>query len=229
MKPNAIIMPCELTVHVALVQSEDLVRLNAIQSPVNGLDLSSLNSLSHRTRAVRLSDLKHMVLTQPCTALRLKLDAEEPPALSGTAEVEMCVEHAGMGHALVAWFSAALDEAVEVSTAPGIGEPMRGYSWGQCAHFLPGMSVRAGETLLLTTCWNDKGLSFATRRVRELPQHLRKPESAKPRRSSVTQTAAPAQAEALRSKLSEGKASGKSVTMNIFPISEASAPAMAPL
>ena len=43
--------------------------------------------LSHRTRAVRLAELKHVILTKPVTALRLQLDALKTPALEGEVEV----------------------------------------------------------------------------------------------------------------------------------------------
>ena len=163
LSPTAAVLPCALEVHVALVQSEDLARINSITEPVGGLDLSALNTLSHRTRAVRLSELKHVVLTKACTALRLDLDAEEPPELEGESEVEIHVAQTGTAHAVVSWFTAHLDHngSIAVSTAPGVAEPMRGHSWGQSAHFLPGgVQVTRHQTLRLNARWSDNGVTF---------------------------------------------------------------------
>ena len=164
LQPTATVIPCELEVHAVFVESEELARLNSVSEPVAGLDLSALNRLSHRTRAVRLSELRHEMLTNPVMALRLKLDKLEAPAAEGEAEIELPVKHSGKAHAIVAWFTAYLDErrTILVSTAPGVAEPMRGYSWGQSAHFLPaGTRLKANETVRLKTRWTDKGISFA--------------------------------------------------------------------
>ena len=159
------VVPCAIEVHAALVESEDLARLNSVTEPVSGLDLSALNELSHRTRAVRLADLEHVMLTKAVTALRLQLDGEEPPASEGEVEVEMPVERSGKAHAICAWFTAYLDAqgSFTICTAPGVAEPMRGYSWGQSAHFLPAPvpMLCVNETVRLRTRWTDKGLSFA--------------------------------------------------------------------
>ena len=56
---------------------------NAVTQPVVGLDLTALNGLSHRTRAVRLHEHRHVILTEPCVAIRLVLDGETPPELTG--------------------------------------------------------------------------------------------------------------------------------------------------
>jgi len=164
LSPTATILPCALEVHAALIESDELMRLNAVSGEVSGIDLSALNQLSHRTRAVRLNDLRHVMLTKPVTALRLNLDGDEPPATEGEVEVELQVEHSGKAHAVIAWFTASLDRderrPIAVCTAPGVAEPMRGYSWGQSAHFLPGTEVHANETLRLCTGWTDKGLTF---------------------------------------------------------------------
>ena len=76
----------------------------------------------------------------------------------------------GKVDAVVCWFSARLersshrDGGAYVSTAPGEGEPMRGYSWGQTAHFLPThqptIKVKPGERLCLRTSWAATGVSF---------------------------------------------------------------------
>ena len=165
LRPGASILPCVIEVHAALVESEDLARLNSVTEPVSGLDLSALNELSHRTRAVRLADIEHVMLTKAVTAVRLQLDGEEPPASEGEAEVEMHVERSGKAHAICAWFTAHLDAegSFTICTAPGVAEPMRGYSWGQSAHFLPAPlpMLCVNETVRLRTRWTDKGLSFA--------------------------------------------------------------------
>ena len=84
--PGATVLPCELLLHIAFVESDALLKANAVTQPVAGLDLSALNRLSHRTRAVRLRDVKHHILTKPCVAVRLPLDAAGGVAVSGGAE-----------------------------------------------------------------------------------------------------------------------------------------------
>ena len=164
--PWAVIMPCCIEVHVVLVSSEELSKLNSIRQQVGGINMGALNALSHRTRAIRLSELKHDLLTEPQVALRLQLDAEEPPALKGETELELNTSRNGVAHALVAWFSAHLDGSGRpqstISTAPGVAEPMRGHSWGQCAHFLPApLEVTKTSNFRLRTRWSEAGLSFS--------------------------------------------------------------------
>lgn len=164
--PDAAIIPAALEVHAAVVQSAELASMNSVGS-VGGFDLRALNSLSHRTRAVRLSDLEHKLLTRPTVVLKMELDnAEVWPVLSGDTVVDATAEHSGIGHAVVAWFTVQLDRtavATKIGTAPGEGGPMRGYAWGQCAHFLQpgGLAISAGSQLLLRTRWTDKGISIA--------------------------------------------------------------------
>jgi hypothetical protein len=159
------ILPAEVLIHVALVESPELLRLNAVSGPVAGLDLSSINELSHRTRAIRLDELDHKVLTRPCVALRLSLDGATPPEVSGCADVELGAAHAGEVHAIVSWFSARLERAGEYgeggiafSSRPGEGGKMRGHNWGQCCHYLPRvqagrLSIDESETFMLRTRW----------------------------------------------------------------------------
>ena len=160
--PDATVIPCGLEVHVALVHSDELMRVNSANEHVCDLNMSALNVMSHRTRAVRLSDVPHKMLSRPTTVVRLNLAAVEPPEEEGESEVELYMEHDGIAHAVVAWFTAHLDGDISVSTAPGVAEPMRGYSWGQAAHYLPsgGVRVAKGETLRLRCKWTSKGLSF---------------------------------------------------------------------
>ena len=168
---DARIIPCAIQVHVVLVESAELASVNVVSKSVAGLNLYALNALSHRTRAVRLASHQHAMLTHPATALTFVLDDPASlPALEGASEIELMPQHDGTVHAIVAWFTATLERDDDdappnvVSTAPGEGEPMRGYSWGQCAHFLPtaqaGLKVTAGTALLLRTHWSDSGLAF---------------------------------------------------------------------
>lgn len=160
---DAIVLPCALEVHVMLVESDKLARLNSVLGSAGGINLGALNTMSHRTRAVRLSELPHTALTKVQTALRLQLDAAEPPDLEGQTEIEMSAVANGTAHAVICWFTAHLDtsSSITVSTAPGVAEPMRGHSWGQSAHFLPaGLQMHEHQTYRLRTRWSDKGLSF---------------------------------------------------------------------
>ena len=152
------------------------------------LNLSALNNLSHRTRAIRLDELVHTRLTKPSAALRLTLDGEAPPPLSGEADVELHVDDAAINgggrgaeeeggggarrvDAIVCWFTAVLDRSGSsgsaISTAPTEGGTMRGHSWGQCAHLLPhaqaGMTAKSGGVFQLRTHWSSSGISFTLR------------------------------------------------------------------
>ena len=160
---TASILPCALEVHMMLVQSEDLARLNSVVRKLDDVDLNALNEMSHQARAIRLSQLSHTPLTEARTVLSLQLDADEPPEVEGETEIEVCVKATGTAHAVVAWFTAQLDSSgsMAVSTAPGVAEPMRGHSWGQLAHFLVGgLQVTEHQTLRVRARWSDKGVSF---------------------------------------------------------------------
>lgn len=129
--PDACVIPCELEVHAVLVESEPLARLNSVVASVAGLQLRALNSFSQRTRAIRLAEFSHRFITRPRIVLRFRLGESELPPDAGQADVEMEVPEGGVAHAVVAWFVVHLDAETSISTAPGCGEPMRGYSWGQ--------------------------------------------------------------------------------------------------
>lgn len=166
--PDAVVIPCGIEVHAVLVSCEALMRLNSANVPTCGLNLSPLSAMSHRTRAVRLLEYPHVKLTRAKVTLKLRLDTTEPPPSSGETEVELTCEHTNTGHMVVAWFTCHLDNEISISTAPGVADPMRGYSWGQSAHFLPQpVNVEAGEVLRLRTRWTDMGLSFGIVRQRE--------------------------------------------------------------
>ena len=161
--PGGAIMPCGIEVHAVLVHSPELLRLNAVGASVDGLDLSALNSLSHRTRAVRILELPHSYLHKPMTVVRLELDAEEPPVASGQSERQVRIEQSAHAHAILVWFTARLHHGrtdLDVSTAPGEGGLMRGHSWGQCVHYLPagGVELRRGERVGLHAKWTANGL-----------------------------------------------------------------------
>ncbi|KOO28615.1 arginine n- type iii [Chrysochromulina tobinii] len=164
--PGALVIPAELEVHVALVQSEQLARLNCTAAPVGGMDVSALRRVAHRVRPVRLSDVAHTVLSRPRVAVRMKLDDPiELPALSGGTHIELKAELNGTVHAVVAWFVVYLDRArtIAVSTAPGVEEPMRGFSWGQVCHHLPagGCVLRMGEQMHVHTQWSERGVHLS--------------------------------------------------------------------
>ena len=167
LRPDAVVIPCGLEVHAVIVQSEDLMRLNAADENMWGVDLSAITALSHRTRALRLTEHSHVKLTQPAVTLKLRLDTLESPATSGENEIQLHVERSGVAHAVIAWFTCHLDNEISISTAPGVSEPMRGHSWGQMAHFVPSMELEKGEILRIRTRWTDKGLSFGALRQRD--------------------------------------------------------------
>ena len=130
------VMPCELIVHAALVESSELLELNSVSNSVCGLDLTPLNGLSHRTRAIRLNEFNHRILTEPRAVMRLRLDDDEPPELSGSTDIELDAVIDGEVHLIVYWFTAKLERmdrfgAAEISTAPGAGGTMRGHAWGR--------------------------------------------------------------------------------------------------
>jgi hypothetical protein len=96
----------------------------------------------------------------------MKLDDPiQLPALSGGTHIELKAELNGTVHAVVAWFVVYLDRArtIAVSTAPGVEEPMRGYSWGQVCHHLPagGCVLRMGEQMHVHTQWSERGVHLS--------------------------------------------------------------------
>ena len=161
--PGAAVVPRALTVYASLVESEALASLGCVwQDATHGLDLRPLNALAHGSRAVRLSELPHSLLTDAAVALRLELDGAEPPAEAGEATTELVVRRGGVAHTVVSWWEADLGGGATVSTAPGAGGLMRGHSWGQLAVFLApgGIRIDAGATRVLRTRYTDQGLAF---------------------------------------------------------------------
>lgn len=168
LQPGAGVIPCALDISVVFVESNDLAKLNSVRGVEQlGFDVSALNSLSLKTRPVRLSALAHTLLTKPTTVLAFDFDGDSAPELEGETEIEIIPVRDGLVDAIVVWFTATLDRAtsymdpVTVTTEPGECEPMRGFSWGQCAHFnLSGTVLREGKPLLLRTRWSDSGVNF---------------------------------------------------------------------
>ena len=118
--PGAAVVPRALTVYASLVESEALASLGCVwQDATHGLDLRPLNALAHGSRAVRLSELPHSLLTDAAVALRLELDGAEPPAEAGEATTELVARRAGVAHAVVLWHDLDLGGDASVSTAPG--------------------------------------------------------------------------------------------------------------
>ncbi|KAL3927019.1 MAG: hypothetical protein SGPRY_003018 [Prymnesium sp.] len=166
---GALILPCQVDVYAALVDSPEIFSLNSISSP-SGLRMEALNSLSQRTRPIRLCEWEHTFLTEPRVVLRLRLADERLPPQEGEGEVEVVVRGSGTAHAVVAWFVVHLDGETSLSTGPGCGEPMRGYSWGQLCQFLPAETkVMCGHRMRFGTKWSDKGLRFD---FKQLISHL---------------------------------------------------------
>ena len=86
------VVPRALTVYASLVESEALASLGCVwRDATHGLDLRPLNALAHGSRAVRLSELPHSLLTDAAVALTLELDGAEPPAEAGEATTELVV------------------------------------------------------------------------------------------------------------------------------------------
>ena len=84
------------------MSSEALGALNSVRGAVCGVELGALNALSHRSRAVRLDDLPHTLLSSVAVAVSLRLDGAELPAAEGSSEVALRVQRDGVAHALLA-------------------------------------------------------------------------------------------------------------------------------
>lgn len=116
--PAASVLPAALEVHAVLVQSDELARLNGVGSVVEGFDISAINSLSHRTRSINLSDVRHKRLTRPTTVLRMKLDDRRQTIDTGEITTELEVFEAGAVDAMVIWHTMHLSREHQISTAP---------------------------------------------------------------------------------------------------------------
>ena len=116
------VAPEEVVLHAALVSSTDLLKLNAITeehaSQTHGLDLTALNELSHRTRAVRLSELEHTMLTKPTAAMSVRLDGDKGVHVQGEESATLHVINSGEAHAIVVWHTMILDNDCAFSTSP---------------------------------------------------------------------------------------------------------------
>ena len=119
--PDAHIIPSAIEVHVALVHSDELARLNSVPSSTDpaGFDLTAINALSHRARAVRLAQLQHQLLSQPTVAVRMALNDHSQPLSSGEVIASLEVRRSGLAHAVVVWHTPQLtDEAQDESSPP---------------------------------------------------------------------------------------------------------------
>jgi hypothetical protein len=95
--PNAKTVPSAVEVHVALVQSDDLMRLNSA-STAGGFDMSKLNVLSSRSHIVRLDSFSHKFLSHPTSALSHgQDDLLARPLANGEAHIDIEVRDAPKG------------------------------------------------------------------------------------------------------------------------------------
>ena len=134
--PKARVMPCTLEVHVALVESNDLMQMNAMTSEYScGFDLSAVNAFSHRSRLVRLSQLSHRMLTRPSALIRIPLDGDELSE-NGDDVLDLKVELSGTAHAIVVWHTLWLTSCLlHLAGGPGRARLGRG---GSELHTVPG-------------------------------------------------------------------------------------------
>ena len=157
--PGAAVVPRALTVYASLVESEALASLGCVwRDATHGLDLRPLNALAHGSRAVRLSELPHSLLTDAAVALRLELDGAEPPAEAGEATTELVVRRAGVAHAVVLWHALDLGGDASVSTAPGEAGDARQVvlflrAAGASAESDLGVELRDGQHVHLRLRW----------------------------------------------------------------------------
>ena len=131
LKPEACVLPQRARVYAAAVEIPDLRRVNPMKS-VAGFDLSGFDVFRNPAgEMVELSRETHRLLTEPLPVF--DFDFRKPIPGSGQKRYELAAIQAGTIHAVAVWYDLHLDDAISMSTAPGV----EGNHWGQGLTFLP--------------------------------------------------------------------------------------------
>lgn len=140
--PEARVLPRRSRVYAAAVEMPGLRRINPI-GRIAGFDLSQFAVFSNPAgQMVELAAEPHRLLSDPVQVF--DFDFTRPVPNAGEARLDFKIREAGTVHALAIWYNLDLDDAIVMTTAPGVERN----HWKQACDFLPeDIPVAAGQTL----------------------------------------------------------------------------------
>lgn len=142
LKPEARVLPQRARVYAAAVEMPGLRRVNPIRR-IAGFDLSAFAVFSNPAgQMVELGAEPHRLLTAPFAVFDFDFRRPVPEAGEFRASVPATAD--GTVHAVAIWYDLFLDDAITMTTAPGIERN----HWKQAVDFLPAdIAVAAGQAL----------------------------------------------------------------------------------
>lgn len=143
---DARVIPARARLYGRLVEHDRVVAGGPLDRPVEGFDLSALNTLSTGlARQVRSDRGTGRPLTDP--ALLFSFDFGAPVPLTGSVALDLPVLQAGRADAVQCWFELDLSAGVTFSTHP---DTYDNHWWEPFLRLDGRPTVQAGETVPLT-------------------------------------------------------------------------------
>lgn len=142
LKPDARVLPQRARVYAAALEMPGLRRVNPIRR-IAGFDLSPFEVFSNPAgQMVELGAEPHRLLTDPFPVF--DFDFRRPVPNAGEFRRPVPVKAAGTVQAVAVWYDLFLDDAIAMTTAPGVERN----HWKQAVDFLPAdLTVAGGESL----------------------------------------------------------------------------------
>ena len=142
LKPEARVLPQRARVHACLLEMAGLRRVNPIRG-IAGFDLSAFAVFSNPAgQMVELAAEPHRRLSDPFPVFDFDFRSAVPNA--GRRAIGVPIVAAGAVQAVAVWYDLSLDDAITMTTAPGVERN----HWKQAIDFLPAdIPVAPGDTL----------------------------------------------------------------------------------
>lgn len=160
LEPDALILPCRLTLWATVVRIEGLERVCAFPSSTSTEEVhwGGWDCVLERPLSLHLSAHSHVALLDAPVRLGTIDLSQHPLPLSGTLEATAVVAGSGDANAVVLWFEAGLSEGssepTTISTSPTQGQRSH---WKQVVYPSVVKGLRLGERLSLCASYqNDR-------------------------------------------------------------------------
>lgn len=154
------IIPSQMTIEMALMESEEIHELHFVTKMISGDDFSLINTILEQKIRLKYSELKlnqyhHQLLSEPVQALNIDFLDDSLNARSETMSVEII--RPGICHALVFWFKLNLSDGVTLENSPNNTKS----HWSQAVQcFLNPIQVKEGEFLNFIVHQTDDNVYF---------------------------------------------------------------------
>jgi Tfp pilus assembly protein PilF/predicted RNA methylase len=154
-KPGAKIIPAAATVYGALIQADELRRINPITT-ISGFDMSRFDQF--RTPGYQQIDLAaetHSMLSESFIAWSFDFRQNMPDADMKT--IATTATEDGVAHGVAFWFDLHMDEEIVYSSS----SRTRTNHWKQAVYFFgQDLKVKEGQKVVLGTCYDRTQIHF---------------------------------------------------------------------